>query len=208
MNRVLILEDSPTYTILIKSTILELEIDFIIETFDDPIIFLKSYETQDNDIIILDIDLPKINGFEVIGKISQLSSNSKIIIFSGINRVKFPYNQSSIAVEFILKPDLIGLKRSVCNYLNIKFNNIVKQDLSKVEMELLKAICDDMNENEICERLCISESSFHKRKAKLADKLGVKNRLVSIFRYALEFGLYEIKKRHLFYSVAFLNMEN
>jgi DNA-binding response OmpR family regulator len=44
---------------------------FKVDTFNDPITALKSYKTNFYDLVILDIKMPKMNGFELYTKIRE-----------------------------------------------------------------------------------------------------------------------------------------
>ena len=73
---ILLIDNEPDITFTIKN-ILE-ENDFKVVTFNDPIIALKSYRINFYDLIILDIKMPKMNGFQLYTKIREKDPKVKI----------------------------------------------------------------------------------------------------------------------------------
>jgi DNA-binding NarL/FixJ family response regulator len=199
MKKILILEDSPTYLFLIEQEIYRFigqNIVFIKGCLD-PDIFMEEVVLSEFDLIILDIDLPKYNGFEVIRKLKLKNVQSKIIVFSAcLPNSSLSVTASFPDVLFLNKPDLSLLLVEISKFLNVEVKKSGFTRLEIAELKLLELICNDLNEDEICEKLCISSSSYHKRKAALAKKLNVPNRLISLLRFALINGYYNLKKSH------------
>jgi len=90
-----------------------------IETFSNPIDAAFFIGAQKPDLIILDLLMPELNGFNMAEKIQQASSHSKIIVLTGhatndnLARLK-KYNISAV----ITKPvDLKILKKTIENAL-------------------------------------------------------------------------------------------
>jgi CheY-like chemotaxis protein len=76
VKNILLVDDEPdvTYTI---TNILE-DNGYKIDSFIDPIITLKSYKTNFYDLVILDIKMPKMDGFELYTKIRERDPKVKI----------------------------------------------------------------------------------------------------------------------------------
>jgi DNA-binding response OmpR family regulator len=74
-KRVLIVDDEPDVTGTFK---LGLEKSgFNVETFNDPEIALSNFKSGMYDILLLDIKMPKMNGFELYEKIRKIDNNTK-----------------------------------------------------------------------------------------------------------------------------------
>jgi two-component system, OmpR family, response regulator ChvI len=74
-KRVLIVDDEPDVTGTFK---LGLEKSgFNVETFNDPEIALSNFKSGMYDILLLDIKMPKMNGFELYEKIRKTENNTK-----------------------------------------------------------------------------------------------------------------------------------
>ena len=62
-KRILLIDDEPDITFTIKD-ILE-DHGFQVDSFTDPILALNSYKSNFYDLVILDIKMPKMDGFEL-----------------------------------------------------------------------------------------------------------------------------------------------
>ena len=82
MTKILIIDDEPDITYTIKN-ILE-DNGFVADTFNDPILALNNYKVNFYDLVILDIKMPKINGFELYIKIREQDPKAKICFLSAI----------------------------------------------------------------------------------------------------------------------------
>ena len=76
VKNILLVDDEPdvTYTI---TNILE-DNGYKVDSFIDSTITLKSYKTNFYDLVILDIKMPKMDGFELYTKIREQDPNVKI----------------------------------------------------------------------------------------------------------------------------------
>ena len=75
-KKILIVDDDQGTTLSFK---LGLENNgYSVDTFNDPITALKSYKTNFYDIVILDIKMPKMDGFQLYTKLRELDPQVKI----------------------------------------------------------------------------------------------------------------------------------
>jgi DNA-binding response OmpR family regulator len=51
---------------------------FEVDTFEDPIVALKSYRAGVYDLLILDIKMPEMDGFELYDQIKKIDDNAKV----------------------------------------------------------------------------------------------------------------------------------
>ena len=71
------LVDDETDIISVLGIVLE-ENGFEVDTFEDPIVALKSYRAGVYDLLILDIKMPKMDGFELYDQIKKIDDNAKV----------------------------------------------------------------------------------------------------------------------------------
>ena len=75
-KKLLIVDDEPDITFTIKN-ILE-DSRFKVDTFNDPISALDNYQINFYDLVILDIKMPKMDGFQLYVKIREKDPKVKI----------------------------------------------------------------------------------------------------------------------------------
>jgi len=73
----LMVVDDETDVISVLGIVLE-ENGFEVDTFEDPIVALKSYRAGVYDLLILDIKMPEMDGFELYDQIKKIDDNAKV----------------------------------------------------------------------------------------------------------------------------------
>jgi len=73
--RVLVVDDEPDINLTFK-TGLEAN-GFIVDAFSDPILALSNFKPGVYDLLLLDVRMPQINGFELYEKFRRIDSNVK-----------------------------------------------------------------------------------------------------------------------------------
>ena len=79
-KRILLIDDEPDITFTVKD-ILE-DNGFQVDSFNDPILALNYYKVNFYDLVILDIKMPKMDGFELYNKIREKDPKVKIYFFT------------------------------------------------------------------------------------------------------------------------------
>ncbi len=115
----------------------------LVDIAADGIEGLKKYNDNEYDIIITDINMPNMDGTEMIAKINEINPEQKIIALSS-------YNESDILIElmqkgissFILKPinkeNILNILYPVCRDAYEQRENIELYKTLNEERELLK----------------------------------------------------------------------
>jgi CheY-like chemotaxis protein len=123
-KKILLVDDEPDITYTIKN-LLE-ENGFKVDEFNDPILALNSYKSNFYDLIILDIKMPKMDGFELYIKIREQDPNAKICFLIAITTFNEDFRKTRVALGktinedyFIQKPiksqDLVKKLTSIMN---------------------------------------------------------------------------------------------
>lgn len=84
---------------------------------------LKQLKSEDFDLVLLDIIMPEMNGFEVLERINHMDNIVPVIILTGVRDQNVANDSIEMgAVDFITKPiDLDRLEQSIIvNIKNLK----------------------------------------------------------------------------------------
>ena len=76
MKRILIVDDEPDVNLALR-IVLE-ENNFIVDSFNDPLLALENFKANLYDVLILDIKMPKKDGFELYKEIIKIDNRVKV----------------------------------------------------------------------------------------------------------------------------------
>jgi len=163
------------------------------------------------DIILLDLNMPVLNGLELIDILKKESIPAKVIVLSMVDDafiVKRMMKKG--AMGFILKnsshDDVENAIRQVNSGQRVfsevlesvlvgdskerpKIQTVIPK-LSKREQEILELIIDEQTTSEIAENLFISFGTVETHRRNLLNKLGARN-TAGLVKAAFEYGLLE-----------------
>jgi two-component system, OmpR family, response regulator ChvI len=118
-NRILVVDDEPDITLSLK---LGLEVNgFEVDTYNDPIQALSNFKTGLYDLFLIDIKMPKMDGFELYKKLQQIDQKVKICFITAFELYydKFKRIFPKINIKcFVYKPVSMG-----------DLANIIKEEL-------------------------------------------------------------------------------
>ena len=125
-KKILLIDDEPDVTYTIKS-ILE-EHEFKVYTFTDSILALDNYKVNFYDLIILDILMPKMDGYELYTKLREKDSPVKICFLTAITtfnedfrRIRMTLGKKINEDYFIQKPiKTEELVKKITSIINLK----------------------------------------------------------------------------------------
>lgn len=157
--------------------------------------FYKKIETDSYDICLLDINLDKNSGFDVLKELSARKSKLKTIILSSYTNPIYKKKALDLgAAGYISKSiDSKSLIEKICqinNGLCTGDENIIENPLTKREEEALKALLTGETNTQIAKDLFISERTLYHHIENIYEKLGVENK-VELYGKALELGYVE-----------------
>ena len=79
-KRILIVDDEPDITFVFK---IGLEDNgFVVDTFNDPQLAISNFKTNLYDLLLIDIGIPKMNGFELYREIRKIDDKVKACFFT------------------------------------------------------------------------------------------------------------------------------
>jgi DNA-binding response OmpR family regulator len=123
-KKVFLIDDEPDITYTLEK-VLE-DNGFKVDTFNDPVLALNYYKVNFYDLVILDIKMPKMDGFELYIKIREKNPKVKICFSTALTMFKEDFRKRRLEMGktinenyFIIKPikteDLVKKLTSIMN---------------------------------------------------------------------------------------------
>jgi len=156
-------------------------------------------------IILMDLKLHKMSGFEATCEILRTNSNIKIIILSAYFKAPLPrkllqvgasgYLTKNVSVEEMIKAiRMVHARKSYISPLaaqQLACQNItVLKELSDRESQVIKLITNGKTPQDIAVKLNISPKTVNTYRYRLYEKLGVQND-VELTLLAMRYGILE-----------------
>lgn len=175
--------------------------------------FIEKLSEIDPDIVLMDIEMPEMNGIETTKYLSENNPKIKVIALSMHGDEEFYYNMIHAGAKgFLLKESKSGelkeaikkvnegenyfaqelLRRIIYNFGGEKLAKTKKApELSKRELEVLSNICNGLSNSEIADVMHISQRTAEGHRANLLKKTNSKN-TASLIMYAIKNDLVQI----------------
>ncbi|OPJ55508.1 response regulator [Alkalithermobacter paradoxus] len=188
--------------------ILELEDNInIVATASDGVEAIEKFKIHDVDVVLLDINMPNMNGIETLRKLKYMDSSIKVIMLTiydereylletlnlGANGYMLKDSESASLVSAIVNvndggtyvhPNLAG---ELFREINVKRSSGCKcgiDSLTKREYEVLCCIADGLSNRQISETLIISEKTVKNHVSSILKKLELEDRTqAAIYAY-------------------------
>lgn len=179
-------------------SLLELEGDIqVVAEAEDGVDCLEKLKTCTPDVLLLDINMPRKNGLEVLQTLKSSKSKVKVLVLTVHNEVEYLMKAVDIGVDgYILKDsESAELKKAIFsivegeNYIQpslipaLNSKMIEKnrdegkiESLTKRELEVLKLLAVGMYNKEVAEKLNISERTVKNHVSNIFKKIEVTDR--------------------------------
>lgn len=204
MIKIIITDDHPSLREGI-SAVLKQEKDFEVIGFaENGADLLALLESKKPDVVLVDINMPIMNGIDATKAIKERFPHVKIIIFSQYDEKRFVKRVLKEGAHgYLLKSatssELAKAIRMVVSgaiYLSEELPNVFTEkakkkpdylfaDLTSREIEIVRLICDEKTTDEIAEILFISHNTVETHRANILLKIGVKN-TAGLVKWAIE----------------------
>lgn len=209
---IILADDHPVITRGIQ-TILEEEKELeIIAEFRNGQSLLQSPLTHSADLLLLDLNMPRVDGLGVLSSLHDSGSAIKTIVISAYNSQKLVEAcRQAGACAYIVKTeqlsDLKEIIRQVMrgdkifpvfsssepgpdNQFSYLDDFLVKYKLTKREVEIIRMICNGMTSGDIAGRLSLSAFTVQTHRKNIFRKLSLDtSNQVSLYEFASKNGL-------------------
>ena len=168
------------------------------------------------DVVLLDINMPQMNGLEVLEKLRESGNKQKVLILTIHNEVEYLMRAVEIGVSgYLLKDsESIVLREAIYavyngdNFIDASMTPLLKEQnyikelqrearnkeklLSTREIEVLCALAEGLYNKEIASKLQISEKTVKNHVSNIFKKIGVSDRTQAAV-YAIRHKFVDIK---------------
>lgn len=170
--------------------------------------FIENLSFVDCDVVLMDIEMPQMNGIEATEMALRMKPELKVIVLSMYGDEQYYYKMVDAGVKgFVLKS--AGIEKVITaihqvaggdNYFseellmgilnNIRESNkpepeMPDNEISEREMEILYQVCLGLSNQEIADKLFISKRTVDKHRANLLSKTGCRN-TAALVMYAIK----------------------
>ncbi len=214
--KIIIVDDHEMFRKGIKLLIEMENIGTVIAEAENGQKFLDLLEIHKPDVVLMDIDMPIMNGIIATQKAIEKYPDLKILSLSMFGDEKYYLKMIQAgAIGFILKKSgKLELERSIkevsegqCYFSNELLRKIIidigvqkqpeREDLSDIikfsdrEMEVIKLLCNGFDTKEIANEISLSNRTVDAYRSKLLTKTGTKN-TVNLVIYSIKNNLVKI----------------
>lgn len=169
---------------------------------------MEILKTEKPDVLLLDINMPNMNGLEVLQDLKMQGVEQKVLILTIHNEIEYLWRAMEIGVDgYVLKDansDILKkaivticqgekyIQASLVPYLKTKLDKKKQKqpdNLTRREMEVLKLVARGLFNKEIADLLSISEKTVKNHVSSIFKKINVSDRTQA--------AVYAIKKNYI-----------
>ncbi len=213
---VLIADDHPLIIQGLKEMLVEAGGFSVVGTFDNGRTLVESFELRQADILLLDLNIPGMDGLAVLERLQQLPTRPKTVVISSYHSpALIGLCRERDAAAYVVKTnDLQDIASIIKRVLagETVFPNMPTQDdptplnahfsesetftrkfkLTPRELEIIRLICQNLNAKEIGERLYLSAFTVQTHRRNVLKKLNLHGNTSSnmpLYQFAKEHGI-------------------
>lgn len=158
---------------------------------------LKLLQKKDADVVLLDLEMPVMDGNETLKIISEIYPGTKVIVFTSYDGTALIEDYYGRGVKaYLSKHELSNNIQHLAEVISLVYkgetyhsqNPLCPRYYSNRQKEIISMICHGKTNKEIASELGIVERSVEKQRRKIYEKANTDG-TVSFLRYAFKNGL-------------------
>ncbi|CAG9185982.1 response regulator transcription factor [Cupriavidus pinatubonensis] len=199
MATILIVDDHPAVRVVLKTHLSQvLGVTHVLEA-DNGQAAVEIVRQYAPDVVILDLDIPRINGLDVIPRLKAIQPSVRILVISGQDQNTFaPRARQAGANGYVSKtqelPEIVRCVESVLAGYSVmpdvdggRADGVDETrrlgSLSDKELVIMQMLAKGMSNKQIGEVLFISNKTVSTHKTRIMEKLGARS-LVDVIDFA------------------------
>lgn len=204
MIKVLLVDDHPLFREGLKYR-LSLDPEIVVaEEAENGKLALEAMKKSDFDIVLMDINMPEMDGMYVLELIKEQEMECKVIMLSMHDNKEYILAAMRHGADGYVLKDVPGnelieaIKKVISgkHYFSSEVTEILSQELAsekrgvvtRREQLVLRLISHGLNNKRIAQELNVSVRTVETHKRNIKQKLGIES-TIGLVRYAIDYGL-------------------
>jgi DNA-binding NarL/FixJ family response regulator len=193
LKKVLIVED---HSLVRKGVIMLLENSGMeVEGAENGAVGLKILSNKKFDLVITDLEMPVLNGFDFTKEVKRLYPDQKLVVLTMHEEIVFVKNLIELGIDGYLHKNIepteliLAIKKVLAgktyftqeisskliqDMIVKKRKNQIAQTLSERELDILRLLIDENTVADIADKLSISPRTVENHKSNIMEKFGAK----------------------------------
>lgn len=207
MLRIAIADDHILFRKSLKLLIASFDNMEVVAGASNGIELLEKLETTSADILLLDLQMPEMDGFETCWRVNELYPEIKILVLTLRDDIETIREVMQLGVQgyftkntdpselknailklnddgFYFEKSLTSIIQDILNFPSLESEAVHPIIFSDREMEIVRLTLKEYSGSEVAAKLSISPKTVEKHKRNLMGKIGSKN-FIGVITYAL-----------------------
>ncbi|WP_334077136.1 response regulator transcription factor [Paenibacillus sanfengchensis] len=187
---IILLDDHPLVMEGLKNR-LEEEPTFSVQAaFSDPLVLLDQIDRYEPDVLVMDVSMPKLDGFELASILKgKYGASLKLIMLSGYVYDEFYRKAYELGVNAYLSkqatyPQIINaIRQSMTGHVLMPeklFAKLPVDPLTPMEQRVLALVARELTNKDIARELAVSQRTVEYHISSIIQKLEVKTRIGAV----------------------------
>lgn len=181
-----------------------------IATVSNGLQLLNSPLLNSADVILLDLNMPGLDGLKALVELQNKKIKAKIIVLTNYHSCELVKDcRAKGASAYMVKSDelqnladiiikVLGGQEIFPNFMDKEISDskfsyfddfLRKYKLTKREVEIIRLVCQNLRTKDIAERLYLSEFTVHTHRKNIMRKLELSDSTVALYEFALKTNL-------------------